>query len=161
MRRAPTYCAYVLLCALCSSCFTIRWVETAPHELDARAKTFSASSDTSNIYVIYLGSGWNFHAIFLDRAEVGVLNRRRYRLLEVTPGKHSVAEGWSTANQTVTLITEAGRSYFLRVAEHGAAWLGRQRYTIEIVGEDEGRKLVNELKLAGEWRSCTGVEHSR
>jgi hypothetical protein len=161
MRRILTYCACILVCALCSSCFTIRWVETAPDSLDVRAKAFSASSDTSNIYVIYLGSGWCVRAIFLDGAEVGVLDKRRYRLLEVTPGKHSIAEGWSTAHQTVTLITEAGRNYFVCITEHGAAWLGHQSYTIEIVGDDEGRNLVSKLKLAGQWRSGAGVEHSR
>jgi len=78
-------------------------------------------------------------AMFPDGTEVGVLDGRRYRLLEVPPGKHSVAEGWSTAHQTVTLSTEGSKNY---------------------VGDDEGRNLVSQLELAGQWRSVAGVEHS-
>jgi hypothetical protein len=150
----------MVICASCSSCFAITWVETAPHKLDLRAKTFSPAPDTSNVYVIYLGSFWGVRAIFLDGTEVGVLDGRRYRLLEVPPGKHSVAEGWATAHQTVTLSTEGSKNYFVRVTEHGAAWLGHQSYAIEIVGDDEGRNLVSQLELAGQWRSVAGVEHS-
>jgi hypothetical protein len=155
-----TYCVGALLCALCSSCFTPRWVETAPQSLDARAKTFAAPADKANLYVIFLGNWSSVHAIFLDGKEVAVLDKRKYRLWEITPGEHVVAEGWSTPYQKVTLTAEAGQNYFVCVTQQGSVWVRQPWYTIERLGEKEGRELVGKLRLAGSFRSLSGEEHS-
>ena len=156
MKELLRFCICVLGCAMCSSCMTIRWVETAPQVLDARAKSFSVSPDSASIYVVCLEGWWvfgRFFAVFLDGANVGILDDGKYRLLIVTPGKHSVGEGWQGGvEQSVDLTTEAGNNYYVRITQKGG------RGIIETIGEEEGRNLVRKSKLAGQWRNIAGEE---
>lgn len=71
-----------------------------------------------------------------------------------------MGEGWQGVQQEVTLTTEAGKNYFVRVAEHGASWYRRPRFSIEVVEEDEGRNLVLRSELAGKFRSLAGEQRS-
>jgi len=62
------------------------------------------------------------------------------------PGSHSVGEQ-NAPYPSVTLKTEAGNNYFVRVSSKGG-WVRAATYTVEVVGDEEGRNLVRKARLA-------------
>jgi hypothetical protein len=131
---------------LCTSCAT---VPMASEKQDALAKKFQASPDKGLIYLIRpsktFGMGVTLPAV-VDERTVGNLKSGSYALVEVAPGKHDIWVRGSFNNDTTLKIDiEAGKLYFVKIEIGMGPAL--PELNIEIVKEDEGRKLVNEYGL--------------
>ncbi len=93
------------------------------------------------------------YAVFLDGAKVGFVSAGKYRWLIVRPGKHSVGEGWEPGVEaSVELTIDDGKNYFVRITQQGLSTI------IETIGEEQGRNLVRESKLAGRYRNLAGKD---
>ena len=152
-----------LACAGCSSCIPeFAFLHSGPRTLDVLAKSFSAAPDKANIYVIEVRQCSGFAeercVVFLDGTEVGEMRGGCYRFFRRPPKEHSIGVGWCGWIETAVVLTaEAGENYFVLFTEHASAgkhwWQpGEHWYTVEIVGEDEGRNLVLKSTLAGKTR---------
>jgi hypothetical protein len=131
-------------------CGGYHYVHLAHPLLDSQAKLFAPAENQSNIYVVRSGGGVMVYcSVFLDGKSVHPLQPSQYRLLKVAPGNHAIG----TDGDTVSLTTEAGKNYFLRLSFHGNQWLDLwPKCRLEIIGEQEGRNLVLQSRLAGELR---------
>ena len=131
---------------LCTSCAT---VPMASEKQDALAKRFQAAPDKGLIYLIRpskaFGMGVSLPTV-VDELTIGSLKSGSYALVEATPGKHDIWVRGSFYNDTtLKLDIEAGKLYFVRIEIGMGPALPELK--IEIVKEDEGRKLVNEYGL--------------
>ncbi len=157
-----TLCAFICFSG-CEWRRDFNWVKPAHPSLDEDAKTFVVSPDESNIYVISEGSQTRF---LIDRNEKApeschpsmrecnrefnrwymnahFIGNNQYRLVRVTPGYHEL----TAYGRTISLTTEAGKNYFMRFIVRGGYW-SSPTYEWEIIGEEEGKNLVLERKLA-------------
>ena len=161
-RRCAATLAYVglaITCVLCSCGPDVRWIHEGAQEIDVRAKSFSAPlPDVADIYVIGRGRRWlaPHSEVFLDGEKVGVIGARKYRLLSVFPGKHSIGAGWGRVRDSMELTTEGGSRYFVSITLEGGIW-SESRESVAAMREEEGRNLVLESTLAGELRGAVGA----
>ena len=148
-----------MACVLCSCGPDVMWIHAGPKELDVRAKSFSVPApDAADIYVIGRGRRWlgPVSEVFLDGERVGVIDAGKYRLLTVSPGKHSVAAGWVDVRDSVEITAEGGKRYFVSVTIEGGIW-SESRESVATMQEDEGRNRVLESTPAGELRGIVGA----
>jgi hypothetical protein len=165
----------LFICALCIlfgllGCFDFtNYVKSAPPALDANAKTFVVRSGESNIYAISDWASSFRNAVLLDVSENYFrkhyeprskeeyrfweeqqlwLGHKQYRLLRVAPGNHQLTE--YVSRHTISLTTEDGRNYFVRLVGKMGFW-DAPTYSWEIIGEDEGKRLILERALADRW----------
>lgn len=161
MKSALKFIIFALLFLIClSSCFDwskeINWVKSAHPSLDEEAKTFVVRSGESNIYVISDFSVGHDNAIFLDAPDKRLqkrsgflLDHNQYQWLRVEPGNRQLEA--VTGKSTISLTTEPGKNYFLRLTMGGGFWTNSPKVDWEIIGEEEGKSLVLKRELAGEW----------
>lgn len=160
LRRRSVTAAYVALataCVLCSCGPTVTWIHEGPHEIDVRAKSFpEPPSDAANIYVIGRGHCLGpVSEVFLDGESVGVIDAHKYRLVSISPGKHSVGAGWGAVRDSMELTAEGGKRYFVSITIEGGIW-SESHESVVGMADSEGRNLVLQSTLAGELRGVMG-----
>ncbi len=135
----------VLLLTLIASCAT---VPMASLDDDQAAKQFSPKSGMANIYVARssaVGQAILF-SIALDGKLEGQLANKTFYFFEVGAGEHEVNALSPEDAETLTLNTEPGKNYFIKVSPQMGMMAARVK--IEEVGELEGIKLVSKCSLA-------------
>ncbi len=114
---------------------------------DAAAKTFKAPADKAAIYVYRNESmgGAVKMDVAIDGQPVGQTAAKTYLYKEVAPGKHTV-ESKAENTDKVEVDAKPGMLYFIwQEVKMGALYA---RTKLHLVSEDDGKKGVNETKLA-------------
>jgi len=114
---------------------------------DATAKTFKAPADKAAIYVYRNESmgGAVKMDVAIDGQPVGQTAAKTFLYKEVAPGKH-VVESKSENTDKVEVDAKPGMLYFIwQEVKMGALYA---RTKLHLVSEEEGKKGVNETKLA-------------
>lgn len=120
-----------------------------PSPQDVKAKAFTPLPDKAVIYIVRTPLD-SEHASALslgDRAHITTAPGTYYRW-EVTPGVHRIA-GFASANESITLTTMAGRTYFLEHTAIGGRQSGPIATTTSLrqIDERAGRALVMRARL--------------
>jgi len=114
---------------------------------DATAKAFKAPADKAAIYVYRnesMGAAIKMD-VSVDGQPVGQTAAKTYLYKEVAPGKHTV-ESKSENTDKVEIDAKPGTLYFIwQEVKMGVLYA---RTKLHLVGEDDGKKGVNETKLA-------------
>ena len=130
-------CFAVIL--MVSGCATVAMM---PETLDAEAKRFSPAPDRANIYVVrpmnFIASALLFR-VYVEGEFEGSLAPGTYFLVEVVPGTKDVAVLTEQTQKELTLSTEGGENYFVKVTTTA---------NVETLSQEEGRKAVEETKRA-------------
>ena len=138
----------IIICAaaLVIGCAT---VPLASADLDAAAKTFTPPEGKANIYVArgmgYVGGAASFQ-IVVDGRMLGNIAPGTFYVVTCDPGSRTVAAmcQWNTAKANVDV--EAGKNYFFDAGWHMGLITGQA--AVSQVGEDDGKKLVQQCKRA-------------
>lgn len=121
-------------------------IPTADTSLDRKAKMFEPIKDKSLIYVYrneFMGSAVRMD-VLLDNQLLGETRSGHYLYIVAEPGDHAVTSRAENSD-TVQLRTEKNKIYFVwQEAKMGIIYAGTK---LNIVGEDTGRKGVNECSL--------------
>jgi hypothetical protein len=137
-------CLIVLLALLVTGCAS---VPMASIDEDARAKTFSVNPDKSGIYV-YRNEAFGGvipMSVALDGKVAGQTGPMTYFLWETVPGSHEISSSAENVS-TLSLSTEAGKTYYVWQEVKMGLWMARSR--LQQVDEQTGRKAVSECKRA-------------
>lgn len=114
---------------------------------DAAVKAFKAPADKAAIYVYRnesMGAAVKMD-VAIDSQPVGQTAAKTFLYKEVAPGKH-VVESKAENTDKVEVDAKPGMLYFIwQEVKMGALYA---RTKLHLVGEDEGKKGVNETKLA-------------
>jgi len=114
---------------------------------DAAAKTFKAPADKAALYVYRnetMGAAIKMD-VSVDGQRVGETAAKTFLYKEVAPGKHTVE---SRAENTDKLEVDAKPGVVYFIWQEVKMGLMSARTKLSLVGEDEGKKGVNESKLA-------------
>lgn len=114
---------------------------------DAALKTFTAKPEVAGIYVYRnesMGAAVKMDVI-VDGKNLGETAAKTYFYTEVAPGKHTVASKAENTD-TLELNTVAGKLYYVwQEVKMGVLYA---RTKLHLVGEEDGRKGVQETQLA-------------
>ncbi|MFO0795364.1 MAG: DUF2846 domain-containing protein [Candidatus Brocadiaceae bacterium] len=144
MKTMHKFIIMLFITTLCG-CAT---VQMASPQLDQEAKSFTASPEKSNIYIVR-GMGAGLAVIFqiaLDGKIIGSIAPNTYHLLAVTPGQHMISAFSMENSAQVSINAEAGKNYYIKVSTH-MGWTVA-RVGIEIISEEEGKGAVLGAKRA-------------
>ena len=114
---------------------------------DAALKTFSIAPDKSGIYIYRnesMGAATKMD-VDLDGKPLGQTAANMYLYKEVTPGKHTIT---SKAENTDTVEVEAKPGSLLYVWQEVKMGFLSARTKLHVVDEAQGKKGVQETKLA-------------
>lgn len=139
---------FIIVVIICSCTSLAPTVPMATLDQDAKAKQFQVIPDKALLYIIRTkGSAWGItNSIVVDKLVVGTLKDGSYAVAELSPGKHIVSVLGNFEGDCVLKIdTEKGKIYFVKT-DIGMGW-ARPRMYIELVGEQEGKTMVNEYNL--------------
>ncbi len=145
MRALRGVFVLVLTLAL-TACAT---VALAPPAKDQQAKTFEVSEQQANIYLFrhfQIYGDAILLPIYLDGQFVGGVAPGTFLLLQVNPGKHTVAAIMQEAQAVVTLRAESRTNYFIK-AQTAWGWASA-RPELNRVLETEAREAIQDLSLA-------------
>jgi uncharacterized protein DUF2846 len=134
----------ILLELLLNGCAT---VPMAPADADSHAKTFATKPDKSRLYV-YRNETFGGAArmtISLDGKVAGQSGPKTFFLWDVEPGPHEITSHAENID-TLTIITEAGKAYYVWQEAKVGIWGARSR--MHLMEEEAGRKAVAECQLA-------------
>lgn len=136
--------AVLAVAALATGCASVPMAD-ANH--DAQAKAFVAPADQANIYVYRnesIGAAVKMPVSLNDRP-VGKTVAKTYLLLTVPAGQHTL-KSEAENDSVLQLATEAGRNYFVWQEVKMGVFSARNK--LQLVDDAQGRKGVNESKLA-------------
>ncbi len=114
---------------------------------DAAAKTFKAPADKAGIYVYRneaMGAAIKMD-VSIDGQRVGETAANTYLYKEVAPGKHTI-ESKAENTDKVEIDAKPGTLYY--IWQEVKMGFMSARTKLNLVGEDQGKKGVNETKLA-------------
>lgn len=114
---------------------------------DTSAKTFAVAPDKSGVYVYRnetMGAAVRMD-VELDGKPIGQTAANTYLFKELTPGKHTIV---SKAENTDSLEIEAKPGTLYYVWQEVKMGILYARNKLHLVNESEGKKGVNETKLA-------------
>jgi hypothetical protein len=142
----------VLVACVLSACASGR----SDPDRDAEAKSFRPPADKAWIYIVP-SSNIASVTVTLDGRKAGTLGIENYLRLEVAPGGRTLSAAraniapavFRETGDSVVVVAEAGRCYFLRTAwtDVGTTWRD-YRVVWEKMTENEGRREVNVRWLA-------------
>lgn len=143
-KKSLLFVAAVTLFAGCSS------VPLEPKELSEQAKQFSAPSDGMAGLYIYrdsmLGAALK-KDVWVDGKCVGETAPKVFFYTEVEGNKeHAIATESEFSANELKLETQTGKHYFVEQYIKLGAFVGGAN--VEVVSEEEGKKVVSALKLA-------------
>ena len=144
MKTMHKFIIMLIITTLCG-CAT---VQLASQQLDQEAKSFTASPEKSNIYIVR-GMGLGFVVSFqiaLDGKIIGSIAPNTYHLLTVAPGQHTISAFSAENSAQVSINTESGKNYYVKVGPRMG--LAAARVGVEIISEEEGKRAVLESKRA-------------
>ena len=124
-------------------------VALAPPAKDQQAKTFEVSEQQANIYLFrhfQIAGDGILLPIYLDGQFVGGVAPGTFLLLQVNPGKHTVAAIAQEAQAVVTLRANSRTNYFIKA--RAALGLTSPRPELNRVLETEAREAIQDLSLA-------------
>lgn len=106
------------------------------------------SSASATVIFYRVGGLWSRALDFpisLDGKVIGSIHNGVYISISTTPGKHEVTAGGSmlTQGETVTLNTEAGKTYYLRVDNVKGM---HEHVRMRLVRPKEAKKTLSKLK---------------
>ncbi|HSB96652.1 MAG TPA: DUF2846 domain-containing protein [Spongiibacteraceae bacterium] len=133
-------------CMFLAGCAT---VPMAPHERDARLKSFTApAADKSGIYIYRdtFGGQALKKDLYIDGQRIGETANKVYFYQEIAPGAHKIATESEFSNNEIDLQTEGGKNYFVEQYIKLGVFVGGAN--LEVVSEEEGEKEVRSCKLA-------------
>lgn len=135
-----------LLLLLLSGCAS---VPMGSMESDAKAKTFSEpSSGTAGLYIYrnsVVGQALT-KSLSIDGKSIGKSANKVYFYKEVLPGKHTIATESEFSDNTLEIVVDAGKLYFIRQYIKLGVFVGGAN--LEVVSEEVGRKDVLECSIA-------------
>lgn len=142
MKRLLTSAA-VILVMLLSACAS---VPMAPMEQDAKAKTFMTPPDRATLYIYRNESmgGAVPMTVSVNGRMVGQTAAKTYFHFNVVPGVYDI-ESHAENTSTLTLTTQAGKSYFVWQEVKMGLWMARS--LLQLMDEKTGRAGVMESKL--------------
>lgn len=114
---------------------------------DAAAKTFKAPADKAAIYIYRnetMGAAIKMD-VAIDGQPLGQTAAKTYLYKEVTPGKHTI-ESKAESTDKLELDAKPGMLYFIWQEVKMGVMSARSK--LSLVSEAEGKKGVNETKLA-------------
>lgn len=114
---------------------------------DASAKTFAVAPDKSGVYVYRnetMGAAVRMD-VEVDGQAIGQTAANTYLFKELAPGKHTIV---SKAENTESLEIEAKPGTLYYVWQEVKMGILYARNRLHLVSESEGKKGVNETKLA-------------
>jgi hypothetical protein len=118
-------------------------------ESDAKAKTFSEpSSGTAGLYIYrnsVVGQALT-KSISIDGKSIGKSANKVYFYKEVLPGNHTIATESEFSDNTLEIVVDAGKLYFIRQYIKLGVFVGGAN--LEVVSEEVGRKDVLECSIA-------------
>ncbi len=124
-------------------------VALAPPAKDQQAKTFEVSEQEANIYVFRrakIAGDALLLPIYLDGQFVGGVAPETFLLLQVNPGKHTVAAIMQEGLAVITLRAESRTNYFIK-AQPSWGLLGPIAELYQ-VPETVAREAIQDLSLA-------------
>lgn len=132
--------------ALLSGCSAT--VPLAPMAEDVEAKTFRVMPGKSNIYVVRRPTyAAKLHDVAIDGGQRISLTANTFIVFSVDPGRHIVTL-YSTENRVnLRVVTQEGKSYFVKMGWKIGSGQGDVRVTGGLVSESKGRKYIKEARL--------------
>ena len=124
-------------------------VALAPPAKDQQAKTFEVSEQQANIYVFRrakIAGDALLLPIYLDGQFVGGVAPETFLLLQVNPGKHTVAAIMQEGQAVMTLRAKSRTNYFIK-AQPSWGLLGPIAELYQ-VPETVAREAIQDLSLA-------------
>jgi len=136
----------IIFASYISGCAT---VPMAPMEVDTARKEFSKpAEDYAGLY-IYRNSNFGGalkKTISLDGEVIGETAPMTYFYRDITPGTHTISTESEFGDNSLALDVKGGQNYFIRNYIRFGVFVGGAN--LELVSEEEGKKGVNECKLA-------------
>lgn len=116
-------------------------------KMDAAAKTFTVAPDKAAVYVYRNESMGAAVAmdVAIDGTSIGQTGANTFLFKEVTPGKHTIT---SKAETTDTLEIDAKPGTLTYIWQEVKMGVLSARSKLHLVDETQGKKGVNETKLA-------------
>ena len=138
MRRVLTLVAFALLFGC---------VQLPPSPEDLQAKRFEPATDKAVVYLVRQPmDSTEPGTLLMDTGEQVTLFPGTYYRWEARPGTRRIT-GLGPWNVNFTLDVQPGRIYFLRYTVAGTPRMGPAFATLTLLGEQEGRRLVQQAEL--------------
>jgi hypothetical protein len=122
-------------------------VQMADPQQDASLKTFKVAPDKAGIYIYRnesMGAAVKMD-ILVDGKQIGESAAKTYFYQEVTPGKHTVSSKAENTDTLEVTVKPGTLSYIWQEVKMGILMA---RTKLSLVSEEEGKKGVQESKLA-------------
>jgi hypothetical protein len=136
----------VVFVSLLSGCAS---VPLASKEQDAALKQFSLPvGDKAGLYIFrntFVGQALK-KTLSIDGAVIGETANKTYFYREIMPGQHTLSTESEFGDNSITLLAEGGKNYFVQQYIKMGAFVGGAG--LKIVSEDEGKREVLKCELA-------------
>ncbi len=147
----------LLLAFLTTGCTSFRSpVQKASDSFTQKARQFSAPPGRAAVYVIrpfgFVGAGSPMH-LLIDHREFGKLPAGTFLYGEVSPREHILesADFPGCKSRFIRFMAEEGKCYFIYAT---VGW----SLNLDLLSEDEGKRLVNKYELSGDNKFDYGDE---
>lgn len=124
-------------------------VPRASLESDTQAKQFvTPQGQKAGLYLLRKGTfygGALQREVKLNGKLVGKLGNATYYYLQVSPGKYTVSTESSFGENSIDLIVESGKNYF--VNQYLGVGLVTARTDLEVFNEEDGKREVSTLEM--------------
>lgn len=138
--------AVVIAVSLFSGCAS---VPTASPEQDTALKQFTLpAGDKAGLYIFrntFTGQALK-KRLSIDDVVIGETANKTYFYREIVPGQHKLSTQSEFGDNSISLLAEGGKNYFVRQYIKMGAFVGGAG--LEVVSEEEGKREVLKCVLA-------------
>jgi len=138
--------AAVIAVSLLSGCAS---VPMASNEQDTALKQFSPpAGDKAGLYIFrntFVGQALK-KTLSIDGTVIGATANKTYFYREIMPGQHKLSTESEFGDNSITLLADGGKNYFVEQYIKMGAFVGGAG--LKIVSEEEGKRGVLECRLA-------------